>query len=63
MLSLLSPVIEEVELGKAEVRQIFTIGKTTRIAGCYVTEGKIVRSKHAVVIRDGKEILKAKLTS
>ncbi len=56
MLSLLSPVIEEVELGKAEVRQVFTIGKTTRIAGCYVTEGKIVRSKHAVVIRDGKEI-------
>ena len=32
MLSLLAPVIEEVELGKAEVRQVFTIGKTTRIA-------------------------------
>lgn len=61
MLSLLSPVIEEVELGKAEVRQIFTIGKTTRIAGCYVTEGKIVRSKHAVVIRDGKEIFEGEI--
>ncbi len=58
MLSLLEPEIKEVELGKAEVRQIFTIGKTTRIAGCYVTEGKIVRSKDAVVIRDGKEIFK-----
>ncbi|MCD8024220.1 MAG: translation initiation factor IF-2 [Candidatus Gastranaerophilales bacterium] len=56
MLSLLAPVIEEVELGKAEVRQIFTIGKTNRIAGCYVTEGKIVRSKHAVVVRGGEEI-------
>ena len=61
MLSLLSPVIEEVELGKAEVRQIFTIGKTTKIAGCYVTEGKIVRSKHAVVIRDGKEIFEGEI--
>ncbi len=61
MLSLLAPVIEEVELGKAEVRQVFTIGKTTRIAGCYVTEGKIVRSKHAVVIRDGKEIFEGEI--
>ena len=56
MLSLLEPEVKEVELGKAEVRQVFTIGKTTRIAGCYVTEGKIVRSKDAVLYRDGKEI-------
>lgn len=58
MLSLLEPEIKEVELGKAEVRQVFTIGKTTRIAGCYVTEGKIVRSKDAVLLRDGKEIFR-----
>lgn len=58
MLSLLQPEIKHVELGKAEVRQIFTIGKTTRIAGCYVTEGKIVRSKDARLLRDGKEIFK-----
>lgn len=58
MLSLLQPEIKQVELGKAEVRQVFTIGKTTRIAGCYVTEGKIVRSKNAVLIRDGKELFK-----
>lgn len=61
MLSLLSPVIEEVELGKAEVRQVFTIGKTTKIAGCYVTEGKIVRSKQAIVKRDGIEIFKGEI--
>lgn len=58
MLSLLEPEIKEVELGKAEVRQVFTVGKTTRIAGCYVTEGKIVRSKDAVLLRDGKEIFR-----
>ena len=58
MLSLLEPEIKEVELGKAEVRQVFTIGKTTKIAGCYVTEGKIVRSKDAVLIRDGVEIFR-----
>lgn len=58
MLSLLEPEIKEVELGKAEIRQVFTVGKTTKIAGCYVTEGKIVRSKNAVLYRDGKEIFR-----
>ena len=56
MLSLLQPEVKEVELGKAEIRQVFTIGKTTKIAGCYVTEGKIVRSKAAKLIRDGEVI-------
>ena len=56
MLSLLQPEIKEVELGKAEIRQVFTIGKTTKIAGCYVTEGKIVRSKDAKLIRNGEVI-------
>ncbi len=56
MLSLLEPEVKEVELGKAEVRQVFTIGKTTKIAGCYVTEGKIVRSKNAVLVRNGEKI-------
>ena len=58
MLSLLEPEIKQVELGKAEVRQVFTIGKTTKIAGCYVTEGKIVRSKDAVLFRNGEEIFR-----
>ena len=56
MLSLLEPEVKQVELGKAEVRQIFTIGKTTKIAGCYVTEGKIVRGQNAKIIRNGEEI-------
>ena len=58
LLSLLDPEIKEVELGKAEVRQVFNIGKTGKIAGCYVLEGKIARYKDAVIIRDGEEIYK-----
>lgn len=61
MLSLLQPEIKHVALGKAEVRQVFTIGKTTKIAGCYVLEGKIQRSKTAIVIRDGQEIFKGQI--
>ena len=56
MLSLLEPETKEVELGTAEVRQVFTIGKNTRIAGCYVTEGKIIRGKNAVIIRNNVEV-------
>jgi len=61
MLSLLQPEIKQVELGKAEVRQVFTVGKTTKIGGCYVLEGKIQRGKTATVIRDGKEIFKGQI--
>ena len=56
MISLLSPETKEVIVGTAEVRQVFTIGKVTRIAGCYVTDGKINRNNKAVVKRDGVEI-------
>lgn len=58
MLSLLKPELKEVEIGKAEVRQVFTIGKTMKIAGCYVTEGKIKRGETASIIRNGQEIFK-----
>ena len=58
MLSLLMPEIKHVELGKAEVRQVFTVGKTAKIAGCYVLEGKIQRNKTAILIRNGKEIFR-----
>ena len=58
LLSLLDPEIKEVELGKAEVRQVFNIGKSGKIAGCYVLEGKIIRDKDAIILRDGVEIFK-----
>ena len=58
MISLLSPEVKVVSVGKAEVRQVFTIGKTIKIAGCYVTEGKIQRSNTAIVKRNGKELFK-----
>ena len=61
MLELLKPEIKEVELGKAEIRQIFTIGKTNKIAGCYVLEGKIVRGCNASLIRNGQEIFNGQI--
>ncbi len=61
MLNLLQPEIKEVDMGTAEVRQVFTVGKITKIAGCYVTEGKIARNKNATVLRNGIEIFKGQI--
>ncbi len=61
MLGLLEPEYKEVEIGTAEIRQIFTVGKNVKIAGCYVLEGKVIRNKEAKVFRDNKEIFKGTL--
>ena len=47
--------VETIE-GRAEVRKIFRVGKVAVIAGCYVTDGRIVRSGNVRVWRGGKVI-------
>jgi translation initiation factor IF-2 len=59
---LLEPVIVEVVEGRAEVRQIFRVGKSTVIAGSFVTDGRIVRGG-ARVWRGGKVIATDKIES
>ncbi|MHB8960385.1 MAG: translation initiation factor IF-2 [Candidatus Limnocylindrales bacterium] len=58
---MLEPEIVEVVEGRAEVRQLFKVGKTAVIAGCYVTDGRIVRSGSARVWRGGKVIVTDKI--
>jgi translation initiation factor IF-2 len=59
---LLEPEIVEVIEGRAEVRQIFKVGKNTVIAGCFVTDGRIVRGG-ARVWRGGKVIATDRIES
>ena len=56
MAGMLSPVIEENELGRLEVRTIFSVGKTTKIAGSYVLEGLVKRAARVRVLRNKKPI-------
>ena len=58
---MLEPEIVEVVEGRAEVRQLFKVGKTSVIAGCYVTDGRIVRNGQARVWRGGKVIATDKI--
>jgi translation initiation factor IF-2 len=59
---LLEPEQIEVTEGRAEVRQIFRVGKSTVIAGSYVTEGRIVRGG-ARVYRGGKLVATDRIES
>ncbi|HEY3162881.1 MAG TPA: translation initiation factor IF-2 [Candidatus Limnocylindrales bacterium] len=59
---LLEPEIVEVVEGRAEVRQIFRVGKSTVIAGCFVTDGRIVRGG-ARVWRSGKVVATDRIES
>lgn len=60
---LLSPIMREAVLGRAEVRATFKVPKVGTIAGCYVTEGKIARSADVRLLRDNVVIHEGKLDS
>ena len=49
---MLAPKVTETYLGKAEVREVFKISGVGQVAGCYVTEGKIIRSGKLRIYRD-----------
>jgi translation initiation factor IF-2 len=50
---MLKPEYEEVQLGQAEIREIFRSSKVGNIAGCMVTTGVIRRNAKARLLRDG----------
>jgi translation initiation factor IF-2 len=56
MTGMLAPSLVEKALGKAEVRQVFTIPKIGAVAGCYVQDGKLVRNGKARVVRDSVQV-------
>ncbi|MCE3246776.1 MAG: translation initiation factor [Geminicoccaceae bacterium] len=49
---MLSPTARETTLGHAEIREVFSITKIGRIAGCMVTDGLIRRSARVRLLRD-----------
>ncbi|MEV4646950.1 translation initiation factor IF-2 [Saccharopolyspora sp. NPDC049357] len=49
---MLKPEYEEVELGRAEIREVFKSSKVGTIAGCMVTDGIVKRNAKARLLRD-----------
>lgn len=60
---MLTPDVVEKSLGRAEVRNTFTVPKIGTIAGCAVVDGKITRQSQLRLVRDGKIIYTGKLSS
>ncbi|MFC1940305.1 translation initiation factor IF-2 [Chloroflexota bacterium] len=60
---MLEPSQVEVIEGRAEVRAIFTTAKRQKVAGAYVTEGKISRGASIRVLRQGKAIYESTVSS
>ena len=63
MEGMLSPTFKEEILGTAEIREIFKVTKIGSIAGCMVTNGKILRSSKIRLIRDGVVVYTGELAS
>ncbi|AXE23254.1 translation initiation factor IF-2 [Streptomyces globosus] len=53
---LLKPEYEEVELGTAEVREVFRSSKLGNIAGVLIRSGEVKRNTKARLLRDGKVV-------
>jgi len=63
MVGMLAPEFEEVVTGEAEVREIFSVPKVGKIAGCYVTSGEITRGSKVRFLREGTIIWKGAIAS
>jgi translation initiation factor IF-2 len=63
MEGLLEPTYKEKVLGRAEVRNTFNIPGVGLIAGCYVTDGKIIRNAQARLVRDSIVVHNGKIGS
>ena len=63
MEGMLSPEFKEEIRGNAEIRETFKISKVGTIAGCMVTDGKIIRNSGVRIIREGVVIYTGELES
>jgi len=61
MEGLLDPVFKEKYLGRAEIREIFSVPKIGNVAGCYVQDGKILRNSQVRLLRDNVVVYEGKL--
>ncbi|ADD68118.1 translation initiation factor IF-2 [Denitrovibrio acetiphilus DSM 12809] len=63
MEGMLDPSSREEVIGRAEIRQIFSVPKIGKIAGSYVTDGKVQRNAHVRVVRNSIVIYDGVLSS
>ncbi len=63
MEGLLEPTLREKFLGRAEIREVFSVPKHGMVAGSYVLDGKMVRNAQVRLLRDNVVIYEGKMSS
>ena len=63
MEGMLEPHYVERGVGRAEVRATFNVPKLGTVAGCYVSDGKVLRDSSVRLIRDSRVIHQGKIAS
>jgi translation initiation factor IF-2 len=61
MTDLLEPELKEKKIGGAEVRQVFPLGKSLTVAGCMITDGRILRDRKSRLVRKGKVLIESRI--
>ena len=60
---MLAPKFRENVIGNAEVRNVIKISSVGNIAGCYITNGKVIRNAKIRVVRDGIVVAEDEISS
>jgi translation initiation factor IF-2 len=63
MEGLLEPTLREKHLGRAEIREVFSVPKIGSVAGCYVQDGIMRRNAQVRLLRDNVVIYEGKMSS
>ncbi len=63
MEGLLEPTLKEKYLGRAEIREVFSVPKHGNVAGSYVVDGKMIRNSQVRLLRDNIVIYEGKMAS
>jgi len=63
LVGMLQPEFEEVVTGDAEVRDVFSVPRVGKVAGCYVLTGRITRGSRVRFLREGVVIWNGTISS
>ena len=63
MAGLLAPIYKENVIGHVDIKQIFSVPRIGKIAGCYVTDGQVERNAMIRLLRDDVVIFDGKIAS
>jgi len=63
LIGMLKPEFEEIVTGEAEVREVFSIPRVGKVAGCYVRNGVITRGSRVRFLREGVVIWNGAIAS